>query len=54
MQKVIFITGISSGFGRKTAELLSSKGHIVYGTVRRETPTGQGINVLKMDLTDHL
>ena len=54
MQKVVFITGISSGFGKKTAELLASKGHIVYGTVRRETETMQGIIVLKMDLTDHL
>jgi len=52
MQKVILITGISSGFGRKTAELLAEKGHIVYGTVRKETETKQNINVLKMDLTD--
>jgi NAD(P)-dependent dehydrogenase (short-subunit alcohol dehydrogenase family) len=54
MPKVIFISGISSGFGRKTAELLAAKGHIVYGTVRRETETMPNINVLKMDLTDHL
>lgn len=54
MQKVVFITGISSGFGKKTAELLAAKGHIVYGTVRRETETMQNINILKMDLTDHL
>jgi len=54
MQKVVFITGISSGFGKKTAELLAEKGHIVYGTVRRETEIGQNIHVLKMDLTDHL
>jgi len=54
MRKVVFITGISSGFGQKTAELLAIKGHTVYGTVRRETEIIAGINVLKMDLTDHL
>lgn len=54
MQKVVFITGISSGFGKKTAELLAAKEYIVYGTVRRETEIGQGINVVRMDLTDHL
>jgi len=53
MSKVVFITGISSGFGKKTAELLASKGHIVYGTVRKETETLPNINVLKMDLLDH-
>jgi len=54
MQKVILITGISSGFGRKTAELLAANGHHVYGTVRRETERLPNINILKMDLTDHL
>jgi len=52
MQKVIFITGISSGLGKKTAELLVEKGHIVYGTVRKEVESKQGIHILKMDLTD--
>lgn len=52
MPKVVFITGVSSGFGRKTAELLAAKGHIVYGTVRKETETLQNINILKMDLLD--
>ena len=52
MQKVVLITGISSGFGQKTAELLAGKGHIVYGTVRKDTGSIQGIHVLKMDLTD--
>jgi NAD(P)-dependent dehydrogenase (short-subunit alcohol dehydrogenase family) len=52
MQKVILITGISSGFGKKTAELLAEKGHIVYGTVRKEIESQQGVQLLKMDLTD--
>ena len=35
-QKVIIITGASSGFGKATAEMLSQKGHTVYGLCRRE------------------
>jgi NAD(P)-dependent dehydrogenase (short-subunit alcohol dehydrogenase family) len=54
MQKVVFITGISSGFGKKTAELLASKGHIVYGTVRKEIDAIPNVTILKMDLLDHL
>lgn len=34
-QQTIIITGASSGFGKATAELLSSKGHTVYGLCRR-------------------
>jgi len=52
LQKVILITGISTGFGRKTAEMLAERGHIVYGTVRKQTILPPGINVLTMDLTD--
>ena len=52
MKKVIFITGISSGFGKITAELLSQKGHIVYGTIRSDSVVDTAINLLKMDLTD--
>jgi len=52
MQKVILITGISSGFGKKTAELLSKNGHIVYGTIRTDCDVDPNIKVLRMDLTD--
>lgn len=52
MKKVILITGISSGFGKETARLLSENGHQVYGTVRKNVdPEGQ-VHYLKMDLTD--
>jgi short-subunit dehydrogenase len=52
MKKIILITGISSGFGKQTAELLATNGHIVYGTVRKEAATSNLVNVIKMDLID--
>lgn len=36
MNKVIIITGASSGFGKVVAERLAAKGHTVYGICRRE------------------
>ena len=53
MAKIVLITGISSGFGKATAELLSMKGYIVYGVSRnqREDLTGR-IKVLQGDVTD--
>ena len=50
-KKVILITGASSGFGKATAELLATKGYIVYGTSRKET-THETIHFLKMDVRD--
>ena len=35
MKQVIIITGASSGFGQATAEMLSARGHVVYGLCRR-------------------
>ena len=45
MKKVILITGISSGFGKQTAELLAEKGHTVYGTVRKNTEVRSSVNI---------
>ncbi len=50
MKKVILITGISSGFGKRTAELLAEHGHTVYGTVRRDVVISSAVNGLKLDL----
>jgi NADP-dependent 3-hydroxy acid dehydrogenase YdfG len=35
MSKVVLITGASSGFGRLTAEAITKKGHVVYGSMRQ-------------------
>lgn len=55
-QKVILITGASSGIGFEAARLLSEKGHRVYGAARRvdlmEPLSFLGIVPLKMDVTD--
>ena len=43
--QVILITGASSGFGKITAQMLSERGHIVYGTSRKPS---EGMNHVKM------
>jgi NAD(P)-dependent dehydrogenase (short-subunit alcohol dehydrogenase family) len=52
MKKVILITGVSSGFGKHTAAQLAARGHIVYGTSRRDCDALDQVNILRMDLTD--
>ena len=49
---VVFITGISSGFGYETAKLLSQEGHVVYGTVRREVEPLPQIDYIQLDVRD--
>ncbi len=53
MEKVVFISGVSSGFGKTTAELLASRGFKVYGTSRKgASDEGTPYSVLKMDVRD--
>lgn len=51
MNKVVLITGASSGFGKATAELLSAKGYTVYGTSRKEVKDDK-IHFVVMDVRD--
>lgn len=52
---VVLVTGASSGIGKETARLLSSKGHIVYGAARRvekmQDLAANGVKPVAMDLT---
>lgn len=50
MRMVVFITGISSGFGLETARLLSNEGHIVYGTVRRSVEPLLNVHYFNVDV----
>jgi len=55
LQKVVLITGASSGIGKDAAIKLYEKGFIVYGAARRiekmKDLITKGINVIKMDVT---
>ena len=49
--KVVLITGASSGIGRACAIFLSRQGYRVYGTSRRAQPDGLPFTPLQMDVT---
>ena len=49
---IVFITGISSGFGLETAKRLSQEGYAVYGTVRREVEPLPNVHHLHLDVRD--
>ena len=55
-QKVILITGASSGIGKETALTLIKEGHMVYGAARRVEQmlnlVDAGGHALQMDVTD--
>lgn len=56
MEKVVLITGASSGMGKVMAQLLAEKGFKVYAVARRmekmQDLAKTGINVFPMDVTD--
>ncbi|SPF32558.1 Short chain dehydrogenase family protein (fragment) [Syntrophobacter sp. SbD1] len=55
-QRVVLITGGSSGIGRATAVILAKNGWRVYASARRlesmQDLTGIGVTPLKLDVTD--
>lgn len=54
MIKRIFLTGVSSGIGRATAEQLCARGYEVWGTSRdpRRVPQIKGMHAVALDLAD--
>jgi NAD(P)-dependent dehydrogenase (short-subunit alcohol dehydrogenase family) len=52
--KVALVTGVSSGIGRETAQLLTERGLRVFGTVRNQQPGGAiaGVEFVRMDVTN--
>lgn len=62
-QKIVLITGTSSGIGRITSQTLASEGHIVYATMRNTDSKNseaarslgdfhQNLHVLELDVTN--
>jgi NAD(P)-dependent dehydrogenase (short-subunit alcohol dehydrogenase family) len=50
-QKVVLVTGASSGFGQLIAQKLAAVGYCVFGTSRKEHPVSQDVEMLTLDVT---
>lgn len=50
-EKVVLVTGASSGLGRSTATLLSEKGYRVFGTSRKPSHSKHKFEMLQLDVT---
>ena len=52
--KVVFVTGVSSGIGRATAERFAKSGNRVFGSVRnsRKAQAIPGVELVEMDVRD--
>ena len=48
--RVVLVTGTTSGFGKETASLLSSKGFRVFGTSRKQSDNQDGIATLRLEI----
>jgi len=53
-QKIVLVTGVSSGIGRETARVFAMQGHKVYGTVRNVDTASAiaGVDLIAMDVRD--
>ena len=56
MNRVVLVTGASSGIGKETAKLLATQGYTVYAAARRVEKMQElkqaGVKLLAMDVTD--
>lgn len=50
-QKVVLVTGASSGFGQLIAQKMVAVDYRVFGTSRQEHPASQGVEMLRLDVT---
>lgn len=51
--KVVIVTGASSGIGRATASLLAASGYMVYGTSRKDgSPSADGVVMNRLDVRE--
>jgi NAD(P)-dependent dehydrogenase (short-subunit alcohol dehydrogenase family) len=53
-RKVVLVTGVSSGIGRETAQLLAERGFRVFGSARnpRRVDAISGVEMVQLDVTD--